>query len=48
MSVPWWKTAVVYHVYPRSFLDTDRAIRAGDPLPCLRRIVEALDAISRA
>lgn len=38
---PWWKSAVVYHVYPRSFLDTN-----GDGLGDIRGIIEKLDYLA--
>ena len=34
----WWKRAVIYQIYPRSFLDTDR-----DGVGDLRGITERLD-----
>lgn len=35
---PWWRDAVVYQIYPRSFLDTN-----GDGVGDLRGIIERLD-----
>src|ERR1700752_1471588 len=35
---PWWQSAVVYQIYPRSFLDT-----SGDGVGDLRGIASRLD-----
>lgn len=37
---PWWKDAVIYHIYPRSFRDA-----TGDGMGDLRGITEKLDHI---
>ena len=38
MTTPWWKSAVVYQIYPRSFLD-----RSGDGIGDLAGIRERID-----
>ena len=37
-DLPWWKTAVIYQIYPRSFLDTD-----GDGIGDLEGVRRRLD-----
>ena len=40
-KTPWWKGAVLYQIYPRSFLDTN-----GDGIGDLRGCIQKLDYIS--
>ena len=39
----WWKKAVVYQIYPKSFLDTN-----GDGIGDLRGIISKLDYLKIA
>ncbi|MCR9078841.1 MAG: alpha-glucosidase family protein [Hyphomonadaceae bacterium] len=40
-ALPWWKGAVIYQIYPRSFLDTN-----GDGIGDLKGILAGLDHIA--
>jgi oligo-1,6-glucosidase len=41
-DAPWWRSAVVYQIYPRSFADAN-----GDGIGDLRGIIDRLDHLSR-
>ena len=40
-ELPWWRGAVIYQIYPRSYLDTN-----GDGVGDLPGIVERLDYVA--
>ncbi len=40
-EAPWWKGAVIYHIYPRSYYDSN-----GDGIGDLRGVIEKLDYIA--
>lgn len=42
MNTPWWKQAVVYQIYPRSFMDSN-----GDGIGDLRGITSRLDYLKK-
>jgi oligo-1,6-glucosidase len=39
---PWWKSGVIYQIYPRSFADSN-----GDGVGDLRGIIDRLDYLER-
>ncbi|NJN43317.1 MAG: hypothetical protein HC806_00300 [Anaerolineae bacterium] len=39
--IPWWKTAVIYQIYPTSFLDT-----TGNGMGDLEGIIQRLDYLN--
>lgn len=41
-DAPWWRSAVVYQIYPRSFADSD-----GDGVGDLRGIIDRVDHLAR-
>jgi alpha-glucosidase len=41
MSVHWWRNAVIYQVYPKSFLDTD-----GDGVGNIAGVTARLDYLA--
>ena len=41
-DAPWWRSAVVYQIYPRSFADSD-----GDGIGDLRGIISRVDHLAR-
>lgn len=41
MQAPWWQTAVIYEIYPRSFQDTN-----GDGIGDLKGIIQRLDYLN--
>src|ERR1700744_5744157 len=41
IEMPWWKKAVVYQIYPRSFRDSD-----GDGIGDLKGIISQIDYIA--
>lgn len=42
MEQPWWKKAVVYQIYPKSFKDTN-----GDGIGDLEGVIEKLDYLKK-
>jgi hypothetical protein len=40
-QVPWWKAGAIYHLFPRSFCDSD-----GDGFGDLRGVIDRLDYLN--